>query len=259
MWSDPDHISCNHDGVTEQRADPTARTLRLLTLLCSRRTWSGAELAQRLDVSPRTLRRDLDRLQRLDYHVRSRPGPGGSYSLAAGSRVPPLTFDDDEVLALVAGLRMVEDRVAEDAAARALAKLLQVLPRRLATVAREVSVGSETVRRRPADLDLDLLSTLTQAAAKSCSVEFDYRDQAGRASQRHVDTLRCVHSRGQWYVVGFDTDRDDWRLFRIDRVTNLRVGPRTRIARDGPGDGLFTWFTTDFGRATVNPSAYSRR
>jgi predicted DNA-binding transcriptional regulator YafY len=258
MWSDPDHNPCDHGGVTEDTADPAARTLRLLTLLSSRRAWNGAELARRLGVSPRTLRRDLERLQRLDYHVRGRPGPGGYYSLEAGSRVPPLTFDDDEVLALVAGLRMVEDRVADDAADRALAKLLQVLPRRLASVAREVSAGSETVRRRPADLDLDLLSTLTQAAARNHAVEFDYRDQAGRDSRRRLDTLRCVHSRGQWYVVGFDLDRDDWRLFRIDRVANLRVGARVSAARDGPGDDLFTWFTTDFGRQTGQASPASR-
>jgi predicted DNA-binding transcriptional regulator YafY len=255
MWSDPDHNSCDHDVMTEHDADPTARALRLLALLCSRRTWDGAELARRLGVSPRTLRRDLERLERLDYHVRSRPGPGGYYALEAGNRMPPLTFDDDEILALVAGLRMVEDRFADDAAARALAKLLQVLPRRLAGIAREVSVGSETVRRRPADLDLAALSTLTQAAATNHSVEFGYRDQAGRHSRRHVDAIRCVHSRGQWYVVGFDTDRDDWRLFRLDRIEDLTVGARMREARDGPADDLFTWFTTDFGRATRSTAA----
>lgn len=240
--------------MTEPGSDPASRTLRLLALLSSRPTWDGGELARRLGVSPRTLRRDLERLERLDYHVESRPGPGSYYALAAGKAVPPLTFDDGEILALVAGLRMVEDRLGDDAAARALAKLFQVLPRRLAAVLREVSAGSETVRQRPADLDLELLGTLTQAAAAKRMVEFAYRDQAGRRSQRHVDALRCVFSRDQWYVVGYDTDRDDWRLFRLDRVENPEVGARMPTTRDGPANDLLTWLTTDFGRRP-NPAA----
>jgi predicted DNA-binding transcriptional regulator YafY len=95
-----------------ESSDPAARTLRLLALLYSRPSWNGAELADRLGVSPRTLRRDIERLERLDYQVRSRPGPGGYYALGAGTRTPPLMFDDDEVLALVAALRMIEDRLA---------------------------------------------------------------------------------------------------------------------------------------------------
>jgi predicted DNA-binding transcriptional regulator YafY len=249
MWSDHDHNLCENVSVEEHHPDPTARTLRLLLLLGSRPTWSGPELADRLGVSPRTLRRDLERLQRLDYRVRSRPGPGGHYSLGSGDRLPPLMFDDDEVLALVAALRMIEERLPDDAAARALAKLRQVLPRRLGSIARDVSAGSESVRRDPADLDLDLLSTLTQAAATDRAVEFGYRDRSGTVSHRHVESLRCVHSRSRWYVVGFDTDRDDWRLFRMDRITNLSVGDRAATMRDGPSD-LAAWFSTDFGRLT---------
>jgi predicted DNA-binding transcriptional regulator YafY len=247
MWPDPDHNSCDHGGVAAS-TDPTARTLRLLALLGSRPTWSPAELADRLGVSPRTLRRDIERLQRLDYQVRGRPGPGGHYALGAGGRVPPLVFDDDEVMALVAGLRMIEDRLPDDAASRALTKLIQVLPRRMSSIARELRAGSESVRRRPADLDLRALSTLTQAAASDRAVEFDYRDQSGRDSHRSLEALRCVQSRGEWYVVGFDTDRDDWRLFRVDRITNLRVGARVSTTRAGPGDDLATWLLTDFGR-----------
>lgn len=223
--------------------DPTARALRLLALLYSRAEWSGAALADRLGVSPRTLRRDIERLERLDYQVRSRPGPGGHYALGAGTRLPPLMFDDDEVLALVAALRMIEDRLADDSASRALAKLVRVLPRRLASIAREVSAGTESVRRRPPDLDLGLLSTFTQAAVANRSVEFEHRDR-----WRHADSIRCVHSRGQWYVLGFDTDRDDWRIFRLDLITNVRVGPRTPT-RPGPSDDLSTWLSTDFGRS----------
>lgn len=223
--------------------DPAARALRLLGLLYARAEWSGAELADRLGVSPRTLRRDLERLERLDYQIRSRPGPGGYYALGAGSRLPPLTFDDDEVLTLVAALRMIDDRLADDSASRALAKLVRVLPHRLASIAREVSAGSESVQRRPADLDLGLLSTFTQAAVAERSVEFEHRDR-----WRHADSIRCVHSRGQWYVLGFDTDRNDWRTYRLDLITGVRVGPRTPT-RPGPSDDLADWLTTDFGRS----------
>jgi predicted DNA-binding transcriptional regulator YafY len=250
MWSDHVRNSCNHQRVTAETSDPAARLLRLLALLYSRPRWSGEELAHLLGVSARTLRRDVERLQRLEYQVRSRPGPGGHYSLGAGARLPPLLFDDDEVLALVAALRMIEDRVDGDAATRALTKLLQVLPRRLRSIARDVAAGTESVQRRPPDLNLDMLSTLTQAAVAERSVEFEYRDQSARSSLRHVDSLRCVHSRGQWYLVGFDTDRDAWRLFRIDGIGHLRLGDRTPTARDGHGDDLATWLTTDFGRAT---------
>src|SRR5687767_13439155 len=116
MWPYPDHISATDE--TGDGSDPTARTLRLLALLQARPTWAAAELARRLGASPRTLRRDLDRLRRLGYIVEGRPGPGGHYALRPGRRIPPLLFDQDEVVAVVAALRMAEERLAGDAPAR---------------------------------------------------------------------------------------------------------------------------------------------
>ena len=232
--------------------DPTARALRLLALLQARRAWTPRELADRLGVSTRTLRRDLARLASLDYRVESRPGPGGYYALVAGGRVPPLAFDDDEVLAIVAGLRMVQDVTADDSADRALAKLRQVLPRRLAAVAGTVIERTRTVPRSAPSVDLGVVGALARAAAEERSVAFDYEDAAGRRSSRRVDSAVCLHSRGQWYVVAFDLDRDDWRIFRADRVSALRTGPRA-ARREGPLDDLTTWLTTDLGRLPAGP------
>jgi predicted DNA-binding transcriptional regulator YafY len=234
--------------------DPTARTLRLLALLQARPRWSPTELAERLGVSTRTLRRDLRRLEDLDYRVESRPGPGGHYALGAGTRVPPLLFEDDEVLALILGLRSLEDRLTGDAAARALAKLVQVLPRRLGAVARTATSASAAVQRRPADLDLDVLASVIRAAAEDRSAELAHEDRRGDVVRRHVDSLLCLQSRGQWYALGFDLDRDDWRLFRVDRIHEVRVGAPTR-RREGPAADLATWLATDFGRLPAGEQA----
>lgn len=230
-------------------ADPTARTLRLLAVLGSRPSWSGAELTRRTGSAPRTLRRDIQRLRDLGYHVESRPGPGGHYALRPGARVPPLLFEEDEVAALVAAIRMAQDRVADDALDRALTKLVQVLPRRLGTVAGDVLAGSETVRRDPPDVPLRLLTRLTRAAAEDRSMSFDYRDRHDQTSRRHVDSVRCVWSRDQWYLVAYDLDRADWRVFRMDRVGDLETGSPLPMARPAPAAGLGEWFRSDLGRA----------
>ena len=229
-------------------ADPTARTLRLLGLLQTRTTWPAAELAARLGASGRTLRRDLDRLRSLGYDVESRPGPGGHYALRGGGRIPPLLFEADEVVALVAALRMVEDRVTGDAVQRALTKLARLLPPDTTGTARAVTGGSETARWDPPDLDLAVLEALTGAGVSDLGVTFRYEDQLGQPSERRVDTVRCVYSRGHWYVVAYDLHREDWRLFRLDRVRDVVVGDRRARSRPGPAEDLVTWFATDFGR-----------
>ncbi len=229
-------------------SDPTARTLRLLGLLQTRTEWPAAELAARLGASGRTLRRDLDRLRSLGYDVQSRPGPGGHYALRGGGRMPPLLFESDEVVAVVAALRMVEERVSGDAVQRALAKLARLLPPDTTGTARAVTAASETARWDPPDLDLASLEALTGAGAADRAVTFGYEDQHGRPSQRRVDTVRCLYSRGEWYVVAHDLDRDDWRVFRLDRVREVVVGDRRPRSRAGPADDLVTWLATDFGR-----------
>ncbi|NYJ02253.1 putative DNA-binding transcriptional regulator YafY [Nocardioides thalensis] len=227
--------------------DPTKRTLRLLALLQARRTWLPAELADRLGVSTRTLRRDISRLEDLDFRVERKPGPGGYYALAAGSRLPPLVFDDDEVLALIVGLRMAEGRVAEDAAPRALAKLLQVLPRRLSELAHDLAENTQTVRRPRTVVDGRALDKFARAGAASRSVEFTYRDQRGRTLPRRVDSVQCVQSNGRWYAVAYDLDREAWRVFLLDGATDVHLGPIV-ARRQTPFADLSTWLTTDFGR-----------
>lgn len=231
--------------------DVAARCLRLLTLLQTRPTWPAAELAERLDVAPRTLRRDLQRLTSLGYGIESRPGPGGHYRLSAGSRLPPMVFDDDEVVALVAGLRMSERGPTAEAASRALIKLTQVLPRRLAALAAGVVEATETVDLDPPEVpgsvQEELLTKLTAAAAGDLLTTFAYVDQHGVASRRRADSVRCLFTRGTWSLLAFDLDRDGWRVFRLDRVRDV-VGHRPAPRRDPPADDLAAWMRSDFGR-----------
>lgn len=227
-------------------SDVTARTLRLLTLLQVRATWSAAELLERTGTSSRTLRRDLGRLNALGYQIIGKPGPGGHYRLAPGTRMPPLVFDDDEVVALVAGLRMAEQSATGESAVRALVKLRQVLPHRLASLAEDVAAHSETLAldEPPAD---DLLGPLTAAAAADLGVAFSYTDQHGTESRRTVDSVRCLYVRGRWSVLAYDHDREDWRVFRLDRIRGLTTNsPAAR--RDPPAEDLTAWLRTDFGR-----------
>lgn len=228
--------------------DPTARTLRLLAVLASRPAWSGAELARLTGSPSRTLRRDVQRLRSLGYRVESRPGPGGHYALRPGARVPPLLFEDDEVVALVAAIRMTQDRLSDAALDRALTKLVQVLPRRLGAVAGDLLEGSETARRDSPDVRLRLLARLTRAAAENRDMTFDYLDQRDQPSRREVDSVRCVWSRDQWYLVAYDLDRADWRVFRMDRVGSLEIGRARPTARPAPAADLGEWFRSDLGR-----------
>ena len=228
-------------------SDVAARTLRLLILLQSRPEWPATELAAHLEVPARTLRRDLQRLSALGYEVVSVRGPGGHYRLAAGKRLPPMVFDEDEVVALVAGLRMAESGPTAEAAARALVKLRRVLPPRLATLAADVAGASETLILDDADTSDDVLAPLTAAAAADLRTHFSYVDRNGVGSRRCVDSVRCLFSRGQWYLLAYDLDRDEWRVFRVDRIRDV-VGDRPTRRRDPPAEDLAAWMRSDFGR-----------
>jgi predicted DNA-binding transcriptional regulator YafY len=228
--------------------DPTARALRLLSLLQSGATYTGAELATRLETSSRTVRRDADRLRHLGYRVLTRPGPGGSYQLAAGTSVPPLLFDEDEITVLIAGLRLVQTHLTDDDAAdRALSKLEHVLPDRLARRVRATDLATEVLADDSSRVAAAVVGAVADAIAGQGRIRFTYRDQSGRTSHRLVDPFRHALRATHWYLVGFDLDRDDWRIFRFDRIADVERVAGTYRHREFPAASVARWFATDLG------------
>src|SRR5712664_129122 len=218
------------------------RLLRVLTLLESRRDWSGADLAERLEVSTRTIRNDMVRLRTLGYPVGAAPGVAGGYRLGAGAALPPLLLDDDEAVAVAVALRSsTGGGVAgiEETSVRALVKLEQVLPTRLrrrvnALQAYTVPVtfsGGPTVEPQ-------LLSTIAAACRDAEVLRIEYRKHDGSESTRSVEPYRLVHMGRRWYLVAWDRDRRAWRTFRVDRL-QLRSpnGPRFN-PREPPADDI---------------------
>ncbi|MGP4019641.1 helix-turn-helix transcriptional regulator [Saccharopolyspora sp. 5N708] len=208
-----------------------ARLLQLLSLLQSRREWSGAELADRLEVTGRTVRRDIDRLRALGYPVDSTTGTAGGYRLASGKNLPPLLLDDDEAVAVAAGLLTAASGSVtgiEESSIRALAKLEQVLPARLR--ARVGAVSDATVPvvvRGGPQVDAATLATIAAACRDRELLSFDYAKRSGAATSRRVEPHNLVAAAGLWYLVAFDPEQDDWRTFRVDRVTRpLATGRR---------------------------------
>lgn len=201
----------------------TSRLLTLLSLLQARRDWPGSVLASRLDVSDRTVRRDIDRLREMGYRIETTMGPDGGYRLDAGADMPPLLFDDDQALAVAIALRAAPALGADigEAAVRALATMRQVLPSRLRH--RLDAVEATTVRGAgespAAAVSLDVLLTLAQAVRDRVTLRVDYLPRGeGDPQPRRVEPHHLVTSHGRWYLLGWDLDRDDWRLFSADRV-----------------------------------------
>ena len=202
---------------------PGTRTLQLLSLLQSRRYWTGAALADRMAVSDRTLRRDVDRLRELGYPVEARRGVDGGYQLAAGAVLPPLVLDDEEAVAIGVGLHSAIQAGTvtgiEESSVRALSKVVHVMPPALRR--RIDALAAMTV---PApwgggpSVDANVLVALAQACRDGDRLEFDYTAHGGDESVRHVDPHRLVLLGRRWYVVAYDLDRFDWRTFRLDRV-----------------------------------------
>ena len=186
----------------------------------------GDELAQRLEVTSRTLRRDVTRLRDLGYPVEALSGPAGGYQLAPGGALPPLLFDDDEAMAVALGLRAAAGGTVpgfEDAAVAALAKIEQVLPVRLADQINSVqsaTVGLRSRSRESAPVTPGVLVTVAQACRGPERLRFDYVDREGNVTERHVEPYRLVHTSRRWYLVARDRDRDAWRTFRVDRMSN---------------------------------------
>lgn len=205
------------------RMDSATRLLELLTLLNARPSWRSDELAQRLGVTARTVRRDITRLRDLDYPIDATPGPHGHYRMGRGTQLPPLVLDDQEALAVALGLRMTAfsstDGI-EDAAVSAFAKLERVLPDRLSAQLRDVHEATIAVAPGRAIVAApDQLLLLAQACRRRERLRFVYTASDGARSLRHADPYRLVQAARRWYLVAHDVDRDAWRTFRLDRLT----------------------------------------
>jgi predicted DNA-binding transcriptional regulator YafY len=219
----------------------SARLLRLLTMLQSRRSWAGPDLAERLEVTARTLRRDVDRLRSLGYPVHSTSGTAGGYSLGAGASLPPLMLEDDEGIAVALALQIAAGGSIggiEDAAQRALSKLEQVLPNRLRR--RIKTMRSSIVRLSDSGptVDLSAVAALASACEAQREIAFDYNDHHARVSQRQVEPHRLVHMGRRWYLVAWDKVRADWRTFRIDRICLPFESGATFASRSAPDDDV---------------------
>jgi predicted DNA-binding transcriptional regulator YafY len=208
----------------------SARLLALLSLLQVRREWTGQELADRLEVGPRTIRRDVDKLRSLGYPVEAAPGVAGGYRLGAGGELPPLLLDDAEAVAVAVGLRTAAaGSIAgiEETSVRALAKLEQVLPGRLRRQVSALSVATSSFGVESPQIDAELLSALASACRDRTRVRFSYIARDDRPSRRNAEPSAVVHSGRHWYLLAFDVDRDDWRTFRLDRIRGrVRQGER---------------------------------
>ncbi|WP_078850735.1 helix-turn-helix transcriptional regulator [Streptomyces sp. NRRL S-15] len=220
----------------------SARLLALLSLLQARRDWPGALLAERLDISPRTVRRDIDRLRELGYPIVAFKGPEGGYRLEAGTELPPLLFDDEQAVALTLALQVVTTSGAGvgEAAARALTTIRQVMPARLRhrVDALKITPVERTTTGQGAQVGSNTLMTLSSAVHTGEELRFDYAaptgDRAGPPPRR-VEPHHLVTYAGRWYLVAWDLDRDDWRTFRADRITpRVPTGPRFS-PREVPG------------------------
>lgn len=239
-------------------AATSSRTLRLLSLLQTHRYWPGRQLAGRLEISPRTLRRDIDRLRELGYPVLANRGVDGGYQLEAGATLPPLLLDDEEAVGLAVALQTAAQEsvtgVAESSL-RALAKLTQVMPPRLRHRVEALRGATEMPelpgwgpRGSGTTADPEALVTIALACRDTERVRFGYVTAAGESAERQVEPLRLVSLNRRWYLVGYDLDRQDWRSFRLDRLRDpRRTGSRFR-PRDLPTQDAVSFVREGIGR-----------
>src|SRR3954465_1944125 len=212
-------------------ANTSARMLRLLSLLQTHRYWPGGGPADRLEVSPRTLRRDVDRLRELGYIVDAVRGVAGGYQLRAGGQLPPLLLEDEEAVAIAVGLQASAAGGTpgmEEIAVQALSKVIALMPPRLR---RQMDALRSQTERLPWSggpaLDPALLSTLAQACRDSEPIHFTYTARDAGATERWVEPYRMVTMGRRWYLVAYDRDRQDWRSFRVDRISDPRTPGQT--------------------------------
>ena len=224
----------------------SARLLRLLSLFQAQRYWGGAELSLRLDVTARTLRRDVDRLRSLGYPVHSTSGIAGGYQLGAGATLPPLLLDDDEAVAVALGLRTSASGGVtgiEEASVRALLKLEQVLPPRLRHRVAALHGFIVPLETRGPSVDANLVSLIAGACRDHEGIRFTYHDRKGAPSVRTVEPHRVVHTGYRWYLVAWDIGRRDWRTFRVDRIEG-KPKTSTRFKPRKPPEGDFATFVS---------------
>ncbi len=234
-------------------ANTSSRTLRLLSLLQAHRHWQGAALADRLGVSVRTLRRDVDRLRELGYPVQAQRGVDGGYQLAAGAALPPLVLDDEEAVALAVGLQAAAQSAVSgmaESSVRALTKVVQVMPPRLrhrVDALRAMTVPAEWGSPGPS-VDPEVLTALAQACRDTERVRFGYAALGSPRTDRHVEPHRLVSLGRRWYLVAYDLTRHDWRTFRLDRLeTPLCTGVAFR-ARRLPAEDAAAFVRAGIGR-----------
>ncbi len=221
--------------------ETSARLLRLLSLLQQRRDWTGPQLAERLGVTVRTVRRDIDRLRELGYPVHATIGNVGGYRLGAGAAMPPLLLDDEEAVAVAVGLRTAANGTVagiEETSMRVLAKLEQVLPPRLRYRVATLDAAIVAQHRPGAVVSAEALTTIAAACRDHQRLRMDYRSHDGTESTRTVEPYKLVHAGHRWYLVAYDLDRADWRTFRVDRLrTRTPAGPRFS-PREPPADDI---------------------
>ncbi|WP_066940812.1 helix-turn-helix transcriptional regulator [Microtetraspora fusca] len=247
--------------------DLPARLLRLLSLLPSRREWPGPELAERLGVSDRTVRRDVGRLRELGYQVEGTTGTAGGYRLVSGRDLPPLLLDDDEAVAIAVGLLTAADGTVSgiaESSVRALAKLRQVLPVRLGgRVAALAEAISPVARAGLPRVDPMVLAAIASACRDRELLAFEHRSREGAVSRRRVEPYSVVSGHGLWYLLAYDPDREDWRTFRVDRIADLRSTGWRFTPREPPAPDVRAYLSRAVARtpyryrarATVRASA----
>ncbi|WP_085370653.1 YafY family protein [Leifsonia sp. NCR5] len=227
----------------------TSRLLVLLSLLQARRDWPGGLLAERLDISHRTVRRDIDRLREMGYRIQATKGPDGGYRLDAGTELPPLLFDDDQAVALAVALQAaaVSGAGVEEAAVRALTTVRQVMPSRLrhrldALTFTTIPNGRNTAVQ---PVDPGVLLSVSAAVRGRETLRFDYGDHDDRPPRR-VEPHHLVVAAERWYLLAWDLDRDDWRTFRVDRMRPRTPNGRRFEPRPVPGGDVRAYVSARF-------------
>jgi predicted DNA-binding transcriptional regulator YafY len=221
--------------------ETSARLLKLLSLLQVRRDWTGPELADRLSVDVRTIRRDVDKLRTLGYPVTSLPGATGGYQLGAGAELPPLLLDDDEAVAVAVGLRTAANGTVagiEETSVRALTKLEQILPTRLRRRVQALQAHTTPLIAAGPAVDAETLTIIAGACRDHQQLRFTYAPTQGEPAKRLVEPQGLVHTGRKWYLVAWDVSKEDWRTFRVDRVTAEPALAARFTPREPPADSL---------------------